>query len=91
MRAHEFITEAFIMTGKIGNGLTYGVSSHLPTQAARPDRNIPWADVLKIIKRLPFIKNKLKQMIHFPKFYIRDDVNDVEIGCTFTSFGKPDG
>ena len=87
MRASEFLIEAFIAKGKIGNGMTYGVSSHCPDQAKL--RDISWSEIQKIINRLPYIKPQLKQMIHFPQFYIRDEDTNVELGCRFTDFGAP--
>lgn len=90
MLSKEFITEAFILKGPIGNGMTYGVSSHLPQQAALPERNVKWADILRIINRLKNFKPELKQMVHFPQFYVRDDLRGIELGCMFTSFGAPE-
>lgn len=84
----EILSEAFILKGEIGNGMTYGVSSHVPERAAQ--RNIDMAEVHRIIRKLPYIKRQLVQMQHFPQFYIRDDVKNIELGCKFTSFGKPE-
>jgi hypothetical protein len=90
MLSKEFLVEAFILKGVIGNGMTYGVSPHVSTQAALPDRNVKWNDILRIINRLKNFKPELKQMIHFPQFYVRDDVQGIELGCKFTSFGAPE-
>lgn len=92
MKSDEFITEelldeGFIFKGAIGDGMTYGVSSHVPQRAA--ERNIDMAEVHRIIRKLPYIKRQLSQMQHFPQFYIRDDAKNVELGCKFTSFGSP--
>ncbi len=90
MLSKEFLAEAFILKGVIGNGMTYGVSAHLPQQAALPDRNVKWNDILRIINRLKNFKPELKQMIHHPQFYVRDDLRGIELGCKFTSFGQPE-
>jgi hypothetical protein len=83
----EILNEEFIFKGAIGDGMTYGVSSHVPQRAA--ERDIDMVEIHRMIRKLPYIKRQLTQMQHFPQFYIRDDQKNIELGCRFTSFGSP--
>ncbi len=90
MKATEFLTEKFVIKDKIG-GIEYGIGDHFMTQWQLPERkHITWNQITRIIKRIPYIKPKLLQMINFNKFYLRDSETGVELGCKFTTFGKPE-
>lgn len=60
------------------------ISPHLEQQRKLPERNVSWNEIYRILKRLSRIKQKLKQMIEFKSFYIRDNETGTEIGCKLT-------
>lgn len=80
MRANEFLIEYAISTWKEGS-ITVKVESHVKDQAST--RLIPWKDVIRIFKRIGYVKPKLYQMANFEKFYLRDSRTEVELGCRF--------
>ncbi len=57
------------------------ISPHVEEQRAKPERNITWIEIYRILKRIPRIKKQLEQMMHFPLFYIRDAETGAELGC----------
>ena len=79
MRAREFLNESYFKSMK--DGVLVAVSKHCKDRAA--ERGIPWDYVLRIIDQLPEYKNKLAQMIRFPKFRIRDEQTWIDLGCIY--------
>ena len=90
MRANEFLVERWVIREKIG-GVEYGIGDHFMDQwKSIPDRNVPWSHIQKIIKRLPYIKPQLEQMLNFPQFYLHDTDTNLELGCRISTFGDPE-
>ena len=84
------LTEKWVHLGKFGKGWTWGIGDHFMERWHQPERNCPWAYIERIIKRLPFVKPKLEQMLNFPQFYLRDSKTGVELGCKISTFGQPE-
>ncbi len=96
MRSEEFLVESeillekFVIRKSFGKNWEYGIGDHFMARLAEPARNVPWSYIERIVKRFPYIKPQLEQMVNFPKFYIRDNETNVELGCKITSFGDPE-
>lgn len=90
MRAQEFLTEKWVIRSKSGS-VEYGIGDHFMDQwRSIPERQVPWKWIEKIIKRLPYIKPQLDQMLHHPQFYLHDTDTGLELGCRISTFGEKD-
>lgn len=51
------------------------------------DRMIPREvtnnEIRKIVRRIPYVKDKIRDMQYFEKFYLRDNETGAELGCRF--------
>jgi len=90
MKSIEFITE-WVHQGKEGP-FKWGIGKHFMDQwETQPDRRtITWNEINHILKRLPYVKPQLMQMVHFKQFWLRDDETGVELGCELKTFGIPE-
>ncbi len=86
----EVLLEKFVIKKSFGKNWYYGIGDHFMAQLALPERNVPWSYIERIVKRFPYIKPQLEQMISFNRFYVRDEETNVELGCKITSFGDPE-
>jgi hypothetical protein len=89
MISEEFLCE-WVEQGKEGP-FGWGIGNHFMDQWHLPERkDITWNQIHHIIKRLPYVKPQLMQMVHFKQFWLRDDVTGIELGCQLKTFGNPE-
>lgn len=79
MRAAEFIFEALLHDTV--KDIAIWISPHVDQQRQKPERNVSWAEINKILKRIKIVRPKLYDMVQFNQFYLRDNDTNVELGC----------
>lgn len=79
MRAAEFIFEALLHDTV--KDIAIWISPHVDQQRQKPERNVSWTEINKILKRIKIVRPKLYEMTEFNQFYLRDNETNVELGC----------